>query len=30
MAKAVCQEFGLLEPKRSLVAQQTAFERFLT
>lgn len=30
MAKAICQEFGLLEPKRSLVAQQTAFERFLT
>jgi|SRR5271165_198778 len=30
MAKALCQEFGLLEPKRSLVAQQQAFERFLT
>jgi general secretion pathway protein A len=30
MAKAICQEFGLLERKRSLVAQQQAFERFLT
>lgn len=30
MAKAICLEFGLPEPKRSLVAQQAAFERFLT
>ena len=30
MAKAICLEYGLPEPKRSLVAQQTAFERFLT
>jgi general secretion pathway protein A len=30
MAKAICQEFGLIEPKRSLVAQQATFERFLT
>lgn len=30
MAKGICQEFGLLEPKRSLIAQQQAFERFVT
>jgi general secretion pathway protein A len=30
MAKGICLEFGLPEPKRSLVAQQAAFERFLT